>query len=256
MRKYPRTPHVRGSRLQPGDEDLAAVPFEELRGKFLIIEEKIDGANCGVSFDETGALRLQSRGHYLEGGPRERQFDLLKMWANSIAAGLFEVLGQRYVMYGEWMYAKHTVFYDQLPHYFLEFDVLDRESGIFLSTAERRRLLDGLPLASVPVLREGANPPALDSLVVHSLYKSQCWKESLDRQIQECGQLADRVLAETDSSSLAEGLYIKWEEDGEVKGRYKFVRSSFLTAILDSGSHWQSRPILPNLLREGSEIFG
>ncbi len=255
MRKYPRTPHIRGSRLQPGDEDLAAVPAESLRGRHLVIEEKIDGANCGISFDAGGLLHLQSRGHYLEGGPRERQFDLLKMWANSISGALFETLGSRYVMYGEWMYAKHTMFYDQLPHYFLEFDVLDQERDMFLSTPERRRLLDGLPVESVPVLRSEGSPCELEPLIQPSLYKSRQWRETLERQIAATGQTSERVLAETDLSPLAEGLYVKWEEDGQVKGRYKYVRASFLTAILDSGSHWQSRPILPNLLRPGVEIF-
>jgi predicted kinase len=31
--KYPRTLHLEGSRLQPGDEDLAQVPFERVRGR-------------------------------------------------------------------------------------------------------------------------------------------------------------------------------------------------------------------------------
>jgi hypothetical protein len=47
------------------------------------------------------------------------------------------------VLYGEWLYAKHTIFYDRLPQYFLEFDVLDLESDAFLSTARRRELLGG-----------------------------------------------------------------------------------------------------------------
>ena len=33
--KSPRTRHIQGSRLQPGDEDLEAVPFSELRGRHL-----------------------------------------------------------------------------------------------------------------------------------------------------------------------------------------------------------------------------
>ena len=51
IRKYPRTRHLVGSRLQPGDEDLDAVPMSELEGKHVVVEEKMDGANCGVSFD-------------------------------------------------------------------------------------------------------------------------------------------------------------------------------------------------------------
>jgi len=64
----------------------------------------------------------------------------------------FAVLGARYIMYGEWMYAKHTVFYDRLPHTFLEFDVYDRKARVFLSTKARRALLTGLPIMPVPVV--------------------------------------------------------------------------------------------------------
>jgi hypothetical protein len=82
--KYPRTPHLQGSRLQPGDADLAAVAFPEIAGRYLVLEEKLDGANSAISFDTDGALRLQSRGHYLTGGPRERQFGPMKAWAAGV----------------------------------------------------------------------------------------------------------------------------------------------------------------------------
>ncbi|MFO0824502.1 MAG: RNA ligase family protein [Gemmataceae bacterium] len=41
--------------LQPGDakaillRDVFNVPMSELKGKHVVIEEKMDGANCGVS---------------------------------------------------------------------------------------------------------------------------------------------------------------------------------------------------------------
>ena len=143
IHKYPRTRHIEGSRCQPGDEDLDAVPFRKIVDRNLVIEEKMDGANCGVSFTAAGELLLQSRGHFLTGGPRERYFDLFKQWATTHQSVFFQRLSDRYVMYGEWLYAKHTIFYDALPHYFLEFDILDVESGDFLSTERRTSLLDG-----------------------------------------------------------------------------------------------------------------
>ena len=75
IKKYPRTPHLQGSRLQPGDEDLSQIPFDCIRGKLIVVEEKVDGANCAISFDDDGQLLLQSRGHYLTGGYRERHFN-------------------------------------------------------------------------------------------------------------------------------------------------------------------------------------
>ena len=250
IRKYPRTRHVEGSRLQPGDQDLEAVPWREVRGRHLAIEEKIDGANCAVSFDETGKLLLQSRGHYLTGGTREKHFAALKPWAQAHASALFAVLGDRHVMYGEWAYAKHTVYYDALPHYFLEFDVLDRETGAFLSTPRRRALLAGLPVVSVPVLHEGSLR-TLDELVAFvgpSRFKTATWRERLAKEAAELELDPGRILSETDASNEMEGLYIKVEDAERVIERLKWVRHGFLTSVVDSGTHWLARPIVPNRL--------
>ena len=255
--KYPRTPHLTGSRLQAGDEGLALVALSALAGRHLVVEEKLDGANSAISFGREGGPLLQSRGHYLRGGGAERQFDLFKTWAQAYAGPLREILGTRYVMYGEWLYAKHTVFYDDLPHYFLEFDVYDREREVFLASAERAALRAGLPLAGVPILAEGLAEelPSLPSLVARSRYKSAAWLSQLDAAAKNLHQPTDLVRRQTDPSSLAEGLYVKWEQAGVVRGRFKLVRATFLDQVAASGSHWADRPILPNRLRAGVELF-
>ena len=250
LRKYPRTRHILDSRLQPGDGDLTAAGFEEIAGRHLVVEEKVDGANAALSFDAEGRLLLQSRGHYLTGGSRERHFALFKGWANGIRDRLWPVLSRRFVVYGEWTYAKHTIFYDALPHYFLVFDVLDRATGRFLSTPARRSLLAGLPIASVPVLHEGSLGSAgeLTALIAFSAYKSPAWRRHLAEAAGVPPNRPDLVMRQTDPSDLMEGLYIKVEDDGVVAERFKYVRPDFLATVLDSESHWQSRPILPNRL--------
>ncbi|MQY08960.1 RNA ligase family protein [Actinomadura macrotermitis] len=257
LHKYPRTRHIEGSRLQPGDHDLAAVPFREIAGRHLVVEEKLDGANCGVSFTGTGELRLQSRGHFLTGGPRERQFAPLKAWAASVQHLLWPVLGDRYVMYGEWLYAKHTVFYDALPHYFCEFDVLDQSDGTFLSTVRRRELLAGTPVVSVPVLHEGPlkNLAALTALTGPSTCRTGRWRDALREAAVAGGADPERVALETDADEEMEGLYIKVEEGGRTVDRFKWVRPSFLTAILDAGTHWQDRPIVANGLADPEVLY-
>jgi hypothetical protein len=257
MLKYPRTPHVEGSRLQPGDADLEAVPFARLRGKNLVVEEKVDGANAAVRFDERGALWLQSRGHFLVGGAREKHFDLFKRWAHAHARALQAALGSRYVLYGEWLYAKHTIFYDLLPHYFLEYDVLDTDTGEFLSTPRRAALLGGAPVASVPVVFEGAarSLARMTALVGPSRYKSSRWREALREAAERGGLDPARVARETDAEDAMEGLYVKHEEGGRVVGRYKWIRASFLTTVVESGTHWLKRPIVPNALAPGADVF-
>ena len=81
--KYPRTPHLEGSGIQKGD-DPAVATDRDLASRtdcHWLVEEKLDGANAGLSFDGAGTLHLQSRGHFLDidGRPyRERHFNDFK----------------------------------------------------------------------------------------------------------------------------------------------------------------------------------
>ena len=256
--KFPRTAHLEGSRLQIGDEDSSHVPYSALAGKYIVVEEKLDGANSGIRFDSQAGLRLQSRGHYLTGGGREKHFTLLKSWSVAHEERLFDILSDRYLMYGEWMYSKHTVFYDRLPHYFLEFDIYDTQHQRFLSTAARRELLAGSPVVSVPILYEGIAPRCLADLLAlirPSLAKSPAWRESLHHAAIRQGLDAKRIALETENSDLAEGIYIKVEQDAETVDRLKWVRADFQQTITDNDTHWLARPIVPNQLAAAVDIY-
>lgn len=250
IKKYPRTPHIEGSRLQPGDEDLSQIPFSSIAGKNLVIEEKCDGANSAISFDDDGELLLQSRGHYLTGGYRERHYNLMKQWAMVHKDAFYEVLGTRYIMYGEWMYAKHTVYYDALPHYFLEFDILDRETGTFLDTKRRHEMLKGLPIVSVPVLGQGIykTKEEMLKLLGKSNYVTGNQRETLYQTAQKLGENPEEICNKTELSGLMEGLYVKVEENGQVVDRMKYVRAAFRQSMDFSETNWVSRTIIPNQL--------
>jgi hypothetical protein len=255
--RYPRTQHLEGSRLQP-DDDRVQVPLRTLQGAHVVVEEKLDGANAGVSFTRGGDLLLQSRGHYLAGGARERQFAPFHVWARAHEALLLERLEDRYVMYGEWTYSKHSCWYDQLPAHFHEFDVWDRRQQCFLSTEARLRLLAGLPVLSVPVLYRGPMPQRLEllwALVRSSLARSEGWREAFERAVARAGLDPELSRRQTDWDDRAEGLYVKVEEGDRVVGRYKLVRANFTQAILDSGSHHAARPILPNGLHPQVDLY-
>lgn len=256
--KYPRTHHMQGSRFQPGDEELDCVPFSAIAGRHIVVEEKMDGANSAISFSDDGKLLLQSRGHYLTGGPRETHFALLKQWANTHRSALWKALGSRYIAYGEWLYAKHTIFYDRLPHYWLEFDLYDRKNDEFLSTTRRHKVLESFPVKSVCVLFEGTmrDLGQLEKLVDTSLFITQ--GTHLERLLDVCklqSLNSERALKETDPTSLMEGLYIKVEEDGAVKQRYKYIRASFLQSVASAQGHWLDRPVLPNQLLPDVDLF-
>ena len=248
--KYMRTNHIEGSKMQIGDEDLLNVPFEQIRGRNIVVEEKVDGANSGVSSYDL-KLFLQSRGHYLTGGYRERHFDIFKTWGGCWTQQLIKLLGERYVMYGEYLFAKHTVYYDKLPHYWMEFDILDTEKNIYLDTPSRMNMLKDFPfINSVKVLFEGKldTKEQLYSFVGKSNFISENYRENLIQESKNMNLNPDKICSETDLSGMMEGLYIKVEENGEVVERYKYVRQNFLTTVADSETHWLDRPIIPNKL--------
>lgn len=256
--RYPRTPHLEGSRLQEGDHGHDHVPYRDLRGLRLVVEEKLDGANTGISFSPAGDLLLQSRGHYLVGGGRERQFNFIKAWAQAHAGWLLQRLEDRYVMYGETMSKKHSVFYDALPHHFFEFDVLDRRTGQFLSTAARRELLAGGPVLSVPVLYDGLAPARLadlKALLRPSLAKTARWRDAFEATVRREGLDLALAWRQCDKSDLSEGLYIKVEADGRTLGRYKWVRADFVQAILAADKHHSEQPYVPNQLAPGVDLY-
>ena len=252
--KYPRTPHLSGSRLQPGDDDLDQVPLAGLDGAWVVIEEKLDGSNAGISFDTAGRLRLQSRGHVLGGGPNEWQFDRLKAWSAAHRDQLWAILGDRYVCYGEWLAATHTIFYDALPDFFVEFDVWDRIEECFLDTERRRALLEPLPMSAAPVLWAGWADPSmrLAELVGPSRYITAEARERFAAAAAAAGLDPGAGGRRADLSGLAEGLYLKTEADGAVTGRYKWVRAGFSDAVAAAGDHWTALPTVHNQLARPS----
>lgn len=256
--RYPRTLHLQGSRLQQGDSARDQKRLADLEGRYAVIEEKVDGANSATSFSEAGELLLQSRGHYLMGGFGERQFNLFKVWAAAHESRLLELLEDRYIMFGEWAYAKHSCWYDRLPHFFNEFDIYDRATGKFLSTRRRHEMLKGSPVLSVPVLYEGPMPTdskLLWKLVVHSLAKSRSWKTAFEAAVAREALPLELTWKQTDKSDQSEGLYLKIEDDEQVLERYKLVRHSFTQTILDGDGHHAKRPILPNQLHTGVDLY-
>jgi hypothetical protein len=103
------------------------------------------------------------------------------------------------------LFAKHTVYYDALPSYFMAFDIYDIANDKWLTTQARRDLLDGTGTCHVPVLYEGPveEAPSLDTLIRPSLYKTENWETALREQCESKGYLWEKAQEETDFSKNA-----------------------------------------------------
>lgn len=115
----------------------------------LIIEEKLDGANIGISRAPNGKLRVQNRGSYLT-EPYGGQFSRLSSWLAINSIKLQEILQNQVILFGEWCAAKHSIEYSSLPDLFLLFDVYDLKERRFWSVFRRNVLASKAGLHTVP----------------------------------------------------------------------------------------------------------
>ena len=214
--RFPHTPHLAwlGSGLPRDDKILSQGEATKLLSHNVVIEEKLDGANLGVSADENGKLRLQNRGQYLL-PPFAGQFSRVAAWLAKHEFELSPALGNHLILFGEWCAARHSVSYDHLPDWFLAFDVYDRANGRFWNVNRRDEWLDRVGVTAVPTLTMG--------------------RTTLDKA-------KALVMAGTSRSGNGplEGIVIRRDEGKFLEQRAKLVRPDFTQEI---GEHWRGRRI-------------
>lgn len=218
--KFPSTPHlasVPGVDIR-GDKILTPAERDDFLMHEIVVEEKVDGANLGISFDSEGALRIQNRGAWLH-LPASGQWKKLEEWLLPRTDILFESLTDRFILFGEWCYARHSVVYDRLPDWFLGFDIYDRSVGRFYSSGRRDALCRKMNLAQVPVV-------ARARFQFHELLKLQA-KSNFSNQ-------------------PAEGIYLRYDQDAWLVQRAKLVRPAFIQSV---EQHWSRSGVKPNRLR-------
>ena len=236
--KYPRTPHLFGSKGTDDDKHLNRRDSEAfIADPSLIVEEKIDGTNVGIHFTSKNRMVLQCRGHEITEGMHP-QYDLFKQWTSVKRPVLEQMLGNKFILYGEWLYAKHSIFYQALPHYFFEFDIYDKDAAHFLSLNTRTEMLAGTGLHTVPVLHQG--PLDIDQL--RALIGPSAYQSEFDNPI--TGR----------PDNLMEGLYLRTESETSVTGRGKMVRPEFIEKVKQS-EHWQHQAMIPNRLAPNADIW-
>lgn len=222
--KFPRTRHIYdagGSGVGRDDllMDMREVEQVFFSGQRVAVEEKVDGANLGLSIGHDGRILAQNRSHYVNSSTHT-QFRMLDQWIEEHTSALYDVLGEQsgYILYGEWLYATHSIEYTRLPAYFLAFDIYDRKAGQFLSRAERDVRLRGTGIRTVPLIAE-RRFTCIDDVL-----------ELLDTR----SKFAD---------CHVEGVYLRVDNGRYLETRAKLVRADFIQGITD---HWMTAQLRRN----------
>jgi ATP-dependent RNA circularization protein (DNA/RNA ligase family) len=219
--RYPHTPHL--TWLAEGsprdDKVLSAAEARALLQTDVVIEEKLDGANIGLSIGGTGDIQVQNRGQFLH-PPFGGQFGRLAQWLSRHEEMLRSHLDMGHIVFGEWCAAKHALLYTALPDWWVVFDVYDGTTRRFWSTLRRNSWAGS---AGLPFVRR----------IAHRKFSIT--------------QLS-ALLAGAGSSyrdGPLEGFVIRQEDDEWLKKRAKLVRADFTQNI---DEHWRSRPLEWNRL--------
>ncbi len=214
--RFPHTPHLAwlGEGSPRGDKVLLPQEVTALLAGDVVVEEKLDGANMGLSLAPDGGLRVQNRGQYLV-EPYAGQFARLPAWLAQHNESLRSVLKPNLILFGEWCAARHSLAYAALPDWFLLFDVYDRTADRFWSTPRRNELASSAGLVTVPKVFYG-------KVTVITLKK---------------------LITDTAShyrTGVLEGVVIRRESINWCEARAKLVRPDFTQAI---DTHWRKRAL-------------
>lgn len=144
---YPRIPHL--------DKSISNMTHDDIQLESSIqfpitawVQEKVDGANMGVSW--TSGPVLRNRNHILNKGyieketPAKIQFRPAWNWLHDHGKEIREVSNEcmsPVTLYGEWMFAKHSLEYNKLPDLFMVYDIYSLEDRKFLAPDVVERLL-------------------------------------------------------------------------------------------------------------------
>lgn len=209
-----------GSNSPRNDKVLSQSEVTDFLASTIVVEEKLDGANLGFSLSNDGSLVAQNRGQYLT-LPYSGQFSKLSSWLDVHADTLQSVLTPDLIVFGEWCAALHTLDYQELPDWFLVFDVYDRSVERFWSTSRRNELAKLAGLKVVPQISHG-------KFDVSNLKKIVSAQQSLYRR------------------GPIEGIVIRNESELWCLARAKIVRSDFTQTI---DNHWRSKLIKWNRIK-------
>lgn len=217
FRKYEKTFRIQTDKYKvSGKRNLSKKEVQALLTGHITVEEKIDGANVCILGLKDGTFRLQKRGSLVDKGEHP-QFGRFKAWANEKFIPGVQYVPKDMYIYGEFMWATHHIYYDNLPDWFICIDIfVNNKTNRFeyLNRESKEGFCKAWGIEVVPLLFDGY----VDSIT----------------------EIEDLVAGPSEYSTdhEREGIVVK-NHRKQMKG--KIVRPEFVKEINEDGVHWMTK---------------
>lgn len=213
VRHLPWTPNSKGDKIATEQEVMEAM----VGCSRICSQEKIDGANCGMAF-LNGHPVVRTRTKILRKGqelknPSQKQFASAWNWMHD-RKDRFEKLDEAgpYSVYGEWMVQQHGMVYDELPEWFIAYDLYDYEKQHFLDFDKADKILKNCGFSVIPFDRSPLFDCPLDMTPQFLSAVLYCFIEEASSHF---------------ANSNREGIVVKVTNGDWITHRFKTVRQGF-----------------------------
>ena len=206
--KYPRTYHFPFSPGRSADDKIFNDFESYFKNKQVVITEKMDGENTSIYKDMCHARSIDSA---------HKEYH---SWLLNYIRNFQYMLDENERICGEYLFAKHSIYYDSLPSYLMIFSIWNDEHC--LSWEDTIKRCKELNLITVPVLYEG-------------IYS----KENIDKAIQE--------VSNHNGEGIVMRLASEYNYNDFNKSIIKYVRANHV----QTDEHWSSQIIIKNAVCPG-----
>ncbi len=186
----------------------------------VTIDEKIDGGILGISWNGNNPLII-GKHSMVNYNVSQKKFYGLTEWVYKNYEKISNI-PLNWIVYGEWMRASHNIFYNNLPDYFIGFDVYTQDKK-FLNVTDRSIFFDEIGFKEVPSVHSGTDLGVEDII---------CITEGV-------GGVSNK--SKFNNNELIEGIVIR--NDNGLIGKY--VRREFSDSIEE---HWLKSNLIENKL--------
>lgn len=211
--KYPRTPHLPCS-PGAGSDDKVLGSVEHLLNIPVVLTEKMDGSNLCMTRHAVFA-----RSH--NGPPTHESFD----FAKQLHSGICHTIPDDVSVFGEYLFALHSISYTDLPGYFLIFGVREDTTGEWWSWEMVKEMAREMGMPTVPYVATKIFRRAED-------FETVC--KTLTSMASSCGHTREGVV-----------LRVADEYRDPSTSLAKYVRANHVT----SSTHWAHQELKRNGLK-------